>query len=102
MNDKIRFALAMGFLGLTAGCGALPHSAAVRTETASTLVFEKGPENAVVVIDGQEAGHLAGNRTIIAIPNGTHDVVVRTAIGIVFQKTVFIEDGTRKIIPLSN
>jgi hypothetical protein len=100
MNTKIRLNLALGLVGLLTGCGALPHSASTRTEAVSTLDFENGPENAVVLIDGHEAGSLTGKKTIIPISDGTHQVAVRAAAGLIYQKTVFIEDGTRKIIPL--
>ena len=80
----------------------MPHHANLRTETASSLVFEGGPADAVVTVDGVEAGHLAGPKTRIAIPDGTHSVSVVWQGRTLYQSTVFIADGTQKIIPLSN
>ena len=100
MICKVRLVAAVAMVGLTTACGALPHTAAMRTEVVSSLVFEHGPDDATVLIDGREAGRLAGKQTTIAIADGTHDVAVSAAGTIVFHKTIFIEDGTRKIISL--
>jgi hypothetical protein len=101
MITKIRISLAVGLFSLLTGCGALPHTASIRTEVVSTLIFVNGPANATVIIDGREAGNISGEKTIIPVSDGTHEVTVRAATSVIYQKTIFIVDGTRRIIQLS-
>ena len=79
----------------------MPHHAETRTELVPQLIFQGGPEGAIVNIDGAEVGRINGDKTKIAIGDGTHSVTVQWQGQTVFQKTIFIEDGTQKIIPLS-
>ena len=97
-----KFLLGTGLvLGLGA-CGALPEHASVRTELVSQLVFQGGAKGAIVMIDGAETGRLTGGKTQVPIKDGTHAVVVTVPGRVLYQGTVFITDGTQKIIPLSN
>ena len=91
---------ALALLSLSS-CGAMPHHAELRVEQAAQLVFQDGPDGAVVTIDGAEAGQLSSATSDITIAGGTHRVGVRFQGRVIYEREVFIEGGVQKVISLT-
>jgi uncharacterized protein YcfL len=87
-------------LGLV-GCGAMPHHAETRVTRTSSLAFDGSPIGASIMIDGVEVAQLDGKPSAVPIADGTHHVVVRADGRILYDRKLFIQDGTRKKITLS-
>lgn len=84
-----------------AGCGSMPKHAETRIDQPSTLLFKGGPVGATILVDGGEAGRLAKKETTVPIADGTRRVQVILDGSVLYDQTVFIQDGTRKVIPLT-
>lgn len=102
MKIFFRSSISMCLACIVSACGALPHSASIRQSQSPILVFEGGPTNATIVIDGKTAGHTDGKSTNISIESGTHEVIVEHSNSQIYKKLIFIEDGTQKHIKLEN
>jgi len=92
--------VAAGLIFALAACGGLPKHAEVRVEQASMLVFQGGPSGASVVIDGKEVAKLTNKDTTVQIQDGSRQVKVLSGSNTLYERTVFIQDGTKKIIDL--
>jgi hypothetical protein len=91
--------LALSFAG---GCG-YPKTSVKATEENPSLVFTGAPENAVVRVDGIEAGRAAdfsGERSLSVLP-GRHVVEVIGDGSVLLREEVFLSPGSIKTLRLS-
>lgn len=84
-----------------ASCGGTPRHSETRIEQVSTLVFEGGPEGASVLVNGMQVASLQKKSTTVPIADGTHQVKVMQGARVLYDRAVFIQDGTKKVIPLA-
>ena len=102
MNTRILVLTALGAATLAlSSCGGMPRHAETRVEQISTLVFEGGPEGAAILVNGTQVARLEKKRTTVQVADGTHQVRVVQGARVVYERSVFIQDGTRKVIPLA-
>ena len=86
---------------LLAACGAQPKHVNVRAEQSSQLAIRGGPPGAIISVDGIEAGRLInGKQAQISLIDGTHLVTIQHDGRELYRRTVFVQDGTRKVIDL--
>ncbi len=92
----------MGAASLT-GCGSMPKHNETTIDKASAIIFKGGPVGAALMVDGERVGTVAPRKreTAVNVKDGSHQVVVTGPSGdIIYQRTVLVDDGIRKIIDL--
>lgn len=85
---------------IVGGCGALPRHAQTTQANPSSLVIVGGPAGATVLVDNVEAGALLPGRTVLPVADGSHVISVRLNGVEVHRESVFLQDGTRRLISL--
>jgi hypothetical protein len=107
-NDHVilrRLALAIGILltvSVASGCST-PQTSVRATEENPSLVFAGAPENAIVRVDGIEAGLAAdysGERSLSVLP-GRHVVEVIADGRVLLREEIFLGAGSIKTMSLS-
>lgn len=84
-----------------AACGSMPRHHVTQVDRVSTLEFRNGPPGAAVLVDGAEAARLGPRKpTTVAVADGQRSVEVRHGGKTVYSRSIFIQDGSRKVIDL--
>ena len=85
---------------LLAAC-AYPTTSTTQGGTSSAIYFETFPSSAEVFVDGQLVGlasQFDGSEQTLAVPTGTHSVLVRNGGAILYEKKVYVgRDSALKI-----
>lgn len=92
--------LSFAALLLLAGCGAMPRHAETRVARASAIEFVGGPVGADVLLGDQRIGGIAAGRTTVPVPDGTHRLRVMRGGAAIYDRLIFMQDGSRKVIAL--
>ena len=100
-ESRLRLGCLLVVAVVLSSCGGVPRHAERRVEQISSLVFEGGPEGAVVLVNGAEVSKLGKKSTTVPIADGTHQVRVIAGARVLYDRSVFIQDGTQKVIPLA-
>jgi PEGA domain len=84
------------------GCGSLPAHTDVRVDEAAIIEL-RGRPGAEISVDGAVVGSIPENAKSVrvSIAPGTHAVIVRLGGRTVYERTVFLQRGTVKIIAAS-
>lgn len=84
-----------------AACGAMPRHHITQIDRASTLEVRNGPEGAIVLVDGSEAARLQARKpTTVAVADGQRSVEIKRGGETLYSRSIFIQDGSRKVIDL--
>ena len=85
---------------LLASC-AYPTTSTSQGGTSSAIYFEAFPDSAEVFVDGQMFGLVSqfdGSEQTLAVPTGTHSVLVRNGGTVLYEKKVYVgRDSALKI-----
>lgn len=91
----------IGVAGLVLAACAYPTTSTTQGGTSSAIYFEAFPETAEVFVDGELVGSAAqydGTEQTLAVPTGTHAVVVRSNGTVLYDKKVYVgRDSALKI-----
>lgn len=86
-----------------AACGAMPRHNVTQLDRSSTLEFRNGPAGAIVLVDGLEAARLQPRKsTTVIVADGQRSVEVRRGGATLYSRSIFIQDGSRKVIDLTS
>jgi len=97
----MRKELILAFAFSLAACGAMPRHHVSHIDRMSTLEVRNGPEGALVLVDGLEAGRLQARKpTTVSVPDGQRSVEIKHSGETVYSKSVFVQDGSRRVIDL--
>ncbi|MEH6490225.1 PEGA domain-containing protein [Hyphomonas oceanitis] len=96
MKRTLKILGAALFIGSTSmvvtGC-AYPTTETVQGGESSAIYFESFPAEATVIVDGQTAGTVGdydGGANTLAVPPGTHEVVISQNGTVIHNKKVFV------------
>lgn len=92
--------VAFGAVSLLSGCGLTPRHHVTRTEVASSVELRDAPENAVLKVGEAMAYADKKGEARLVIPDGSHELTVIFENKVIYRETIFIKDGTRKIVDL--
>lgn len=99
MNGK-QIAIVFGAISLLSGCGLTPRHHVTRTDSASSIELKDAPENAVLKVGGATAYADKKGKARLVVPDGSHELTVIFENKVIYSETIFIKDGTRKIVDL--
>lgn len=88
-------------LTLTA-CGAMPKHADIRADEATILVVVGAPQGAAVVVDGRMLASQGGEGTRYVITPGTRHVEVFMGGNLLYERDVFVQEGTTREIHIGS
>ena len=100
MMQKLMVIFLASFL---AACGSLPKHAETRSDQPTPIVLGSLPMGATVRVDGRpvygtdEEGNLS-----VPVKAGMHSVEVSMGSTVIYQREVFLDEGTARIITVSN
>ncbi|MAU40370.1 MAG: hypothetical protein CMF31_01995 [Kordiimonas sp.] len=84
-----------------AACGSMPKHYNTRGTDTPEISIMNAPEGSTLLLDGQNIGAVTAERHIIPVAKGSHDISIMNAGSVIYERTIFIENGTRKEIDLS-
>ncbi len=79
-------------------CGAMPKHADIRADQATYLILLEAPAGAVVTVDGVITASQEGEGVRYVITPGTRHVEVFLSGSILYQRDIFIKEGTTREI----
>lgn len=83
-------------------CGALPKHAETRSDQPTTIMLSSLPLGATVTIDGRTAyGTDDKGNLSIPVKAGMHAVEVRMGSTVIYQREVFLDEGTARKITVT-
>lgn len=90
------------FASMLAACGSMPKHEEIRADQLTSIVLTNLPAGATVSVDGR--AFLGVNGEILSVPvePGMHLVEVRLGSAVIYQREIFIDDGTTREIIVSN
>lgn len=102
IGNQVRIATAVVAMLILSACGSMPRHNETVVDKVSSLVFKGGPTGAVVFVDGAQVASILPKKseTIVPIKDGSHRVEVSSNGVAIYQRTVVLEDGMRKIVDL--
>ncbi|GEQ99038.1 hypothetical protein JCM17844_26750 [Iodidimonas gelatinilytica] len=95
-----KFFVALAASLLLAACGSMPKHANVRSDEPAIVQVIGAPEGSSVLWDGAILGQTSGKTTRFEVGAGSHKLVVRTGTQILFDRDIFIQDGTTRNIQI--
>lgn len=98
----IRAAILVLAPAILAGCGSMPSHTDVRAEEAAIIEL-RGQPGAEISVDGVVVGSIPerAKSVRVSIAPGSHAVVVRLGGSTLYERTVFLQRGTVKVIGAS-
>jgi len=81
-------------------CGTMPQHAETRIAMPAVVVVQGGPIGARVLIDNVDVGALAKKETRFSVASGTHDFRINMNGQELYNRQLFMQDGTQKVIYL--
>lgn len=82
-------------------CGSMPKHALARAPQQSALIFKGAPLGTIVQVDGRAIVTITKVKTVVPLADGSHEVKLRSGSRVIYARTIFIEDGSQKIIQIN-
>lgn len=98
--DRNQIVVAFGVIGLLSGCGLTPRHHVTRTDVVSSVELRDAPVNAILRVGEATAYADKKGKARLVIPDGSHELTVTFENKVIYRETIFIKDGTRKIVNL--
>jgi hypothetical protein len=81
-------------------CGGMPKHADIRPEVSPSIVIVDGPPMGSIFIDNTPVATLVKGKANITVNPGMHQLRISDGTRTIYEKSVFMEGQTKKIISL--